>query len=61
MHVCGCIFRSYTFQLMINTGRQHDAGHDGPQQKDDRVDYSGHCGVPDAETATAHQTCCGPA
>lgn len=56
MHVCGCICQSYTLQLMINPGRQHDAGHNGPQQKDDRVDGSGHCGVPAAKTAAAHQT-----
>lgn len=58
MHVCECMRQSYTFQLMINTRRQHDAGHDGFQQEDDRVNDSGHCGVSGAQTAAAHQTCC---
>lgn len=53
--------QSYTFQLMINTGRQHDAGHDSFQQEDDRVDDSGHCGVSGAQAAAAQQTCCSAA
>lgn len=58
---CGCMCQSYTFQLMINTGRQHDAGHDSFQQEDDRVDDSGHCGVSGAQAAAAQQTCCSAA
>lgn len=48
---------SYSFQLLIDAWRQHDAGHDGPQQQDEGVDHPGHRGVPDARTAAAHQTC----
>lgn len=48
----------YPFKLLIDAGRQHDAGHDGPQQQDEGVDDPGHRGVPDAWTAAAHQTCC---
>lgn len=49
---------SYSLQLLINAWRQHDAGHDGPQQQDEGVDDPGHRGVPDARTAAAHQTRC---
>lgn len=56
MHVCACTCPSYTFQLLVNTRRQHDAGHNGLQQERGRVDASGHCGVSAAQTAAAHQT-----
>lgn len=49
---------SYSLQLLIDAWRQHDAGHDGPQQQDEGVDDPGHRGVPDARTAAAHQTRC---
>lgn len=50
--------KSYSLQLLVDAWRQHDAGHDGPQQQDEGVDDPGHRGVPDARTAAAHQTRC---
>lgn len=47
---------TYSFELLIYTRRQHDAGDNSAHQQDGGVDDPGHRGVPAVRTAATQQT-----